>query len=207
MSPPTADVATADAGVPDEAEQEAPLMKHAYDGIREYDNPLPGWWRAIFWGSIVFAAVYWVWFHVAGWGKTPDENYRAALAGYEAKREQREAMDARNVSEDLLAQNAHNGNVVAHGAEIFAVRCASCHTADGRGLIGPNLTDLYQIHGTTRMDMFQTVKNGVPGTAMPAWGEQLAPSEVVAVVTFATTLRGQNLPGKPPQGQKVEPFR
>lgn len=92
-------------------------------------------------------------------------------------------------------------------APIFASRCASCHDATGHGLIGPNLTDLYQLHGTTRMDIFQTVKGGVPGTAMPAWGEQLPATDVIAAAVYASTLRGQNLPGgKAPQGQRVEAF-
>jgi len=90
---------------------------------------------------------------------------------------------------------------------VFATRCASCHAADGRGLIGPNLTDLYQLHGTTRLDLFTTVKNGVPGTAMPAWGEQLKPGDVFAAATYVSTLRGTNVPGgKAAQGAPVKPF-
>jgi cytochrome c oxidase cbb3-type subunit 3 len=208
MSPPVA-AATADqAAVPEQAAEDAPLLEHAYDGIREYDNPLPGWWRAMFWGSIVFAAGYFIWFHVADRGESPDARYREELAVYQSKRAEREAADAANVSEDVLARNSHDDKLVAHGAEIFATRCASCHTADGRGLIGPNLTDLFQIHGSTRMDMFTTIKNGVSGTAMPAWGEQMAPADVVAVATFATTLRGKNVAGgKAPQGAAVEAFK
>ena len=38
------------------------LLDHEYDGIREYDNPLPGWWRFIFYASIVFAVAYFIWF-------------------------------------------------------------------------------------------------------------------------------------------------
>jgi cytochrome c oxidase cbb3-type subunit 3 len=208
MSPPVA-AATADqAAVPEQAAEDAPLLEHAYDGIREYDNPLPGWWRAMFWGSIVFAAGYFIWFHVADRGESPDARYREELAVYQSKRAEREAADAANVSEDVLARNSHDDKLVAHGAEIFATRCASCHTADGRGLIGPNLTDLFQIHGSTRMDMFTTIKNGVSGTAMPAWGEQMAPADIVAVATFATTLRGKNVAGgKAPQGAAVEAFK
>jgi len=205
MTPSSSTVA--DAGVPDDTvPDEARLMTHAYDGIREYDNPLPGWWRAIFWASIVFAAGYWIWFHVGKWGSTPDERYRAALAEYNDKRSLREAADAANVSEDLLARDMKDGTVLAHGGEIFTARCVSCHTADGHGLIGPNLTDLYQLHGTTRMDLFTTVKNGVAGTAMPAWGEQMAASDVVAVTAFVATLRGKNIAGKEPQGHPVQPF-
>ena len=209
MTPPSLQ-ATADAGVPEReesADEGGPLLEHSYDGIREYDNPLPGWWRAIFWATIFFAAGYWVWFHVVGWGHTPDEKYRQALAEYQSKRELREAAEAANVNEDTLATDAQDPTIVEHGAAIFASRCASCHDATGHGLIGPNLTDLYQIHGTTRLDIFETVKGGVPGTAMPAWGEQLPATDVIAAAVFASTLRGQNLPGgKPPQGQRVEAF-
>jgi cytochrome c oxidase cbb3-type subunit III len=183
------------------------LMDHSYDGIQEYDNPLPGWWRAIFWGSIVFAAGYIVWFHVGKWGQTPDAAYRAALADYDGKKTRRDAADAANVSEEMIARGAQDAKVLEHGAAIFATRCVSCHTADGHGLIGPNLTDLYQIHGSTRMDIYTTVRGGVPGTAMLAWGEQMPATDVLAVATFATTLRGKNIPGKEKQGHPVEAFK
>jgi cytochrome c oxidase cbb3-type subunit 3 len=193
--------------VPEEEEAEAPLLDHAYDGIREYDNPLPGWWRAIFWATIFFAAGYFVWFHIAGIGSTPDDRYKVALADYQSKREVREAAEAASVSEDKLASDSQDPAVTGKGAAIFAARCASCHDATGHGLIGPNLTDNFQIHGSTRMDIFKTVRGGVPGTAMPAWGEQMAGVDIVAVASFAITLRGKNLPGKEPQGLKVEPFK
>jgi len=89
---------------------------------------------------------------------------------------------------------------------VFHARCATCHTEDGRGLIGPNLTDHFQLHGESRLDIYKTVKNGVPGTAMLAWGEQLPPNDVLAVAAFVTTLRGQNLPGKAAEGLPVKPF-
>ena len=38
--------------------QNDPLLDHEYDGIREYDNPMPGWWKAIFIISIIFAISY-----------------------------------------------------------------------------------------------------------------------------------------------------
>ena len=55
-----------------ESPDAAKLMDHEYDGIREYDNPLPGWWRMIFAGSIAFACAYGFYFHIANWGTSPD---------------------------------------------------------------------------------------------------------------------------------------
>jgi cytochrome c oxidase cbb3-type subunit 3 len=208
MSPP-AIAAIAETDVPEKSTSTSdagPLMDHAYDGIREYDNPLPGWWRAIFWLSIVFAAGYWVWFHVGGWGSSDDVLYRDKLAIYNEGKEQREAADARDVSEEMLARNSADPKTNDQGKAIFAARCASCHTENGRGLIGPNLTDGFQMHGTTRMDILKTVRAGVPGTAMLAWGEQMPATDVVAVSAFVISMRNTNVAGKEPQGAPVERF-
>ena len=190
----------------DEPVDEARLLAHDYDGIREYDNPLPAWWRMIFVGSIVFAGFYVLYFEAIGWGRTPDQAYREQLAEYRDKRGLREAVEAANVNEAVLARNAHDPKILEHGAAVFAVKCVTCHTADGHGLIGPNLTDSFQLHGSTRLDIYHTVHDGAPGTAMIAWGEQLAATDVLDVAAFVTTLRGENLPGKEPQGMPVEAF-
>ena len=206
MTPPV-HVDIAESAVATDVQDEPPKMAHSYDGIEEFDNPLPGWWRATFWATIVFAAGYWVWFHVAPWHSTPDSSYQKDLAVYEEGRDLRAAREAANVSEDSLAQEAANPETVARGAKIFATRCASCHTEDGHGLIGPNLTDLFQIHGSTRMDLYTTISNGVQGTAMPAWGEQMPATDVMAVAAFVIPIRGKNIPGKAPDGHPVENFK
>jgi cytochrome c oxidase cbb3-type subunit 3 len=191
--------------VPDDASDDARLMAHDYDGIREYDNPLPGWWSAVFAASIVFAFLYFAYYNIAGWGRSPADSYKIALAGWQAsyKAGPGGGGGGPNVTEDMLAAGAENTELVAHGAEVFAGRCVGCHTADGRGQIGPNLTDLYQIHGDSRMDIYATITGGAPGTAMIAWAEVMKPAEIIAVATFVTTLRGKNLLGKEPQGKPV----
>jgi len=184
------------------------LLSHDYDGIREYDNPLPAWWIAAFYATILFAGFYLIVVQVARLTHTPAEKYRSALAAYKLQRADREAAELANVSEEILAKSAADANVLDHGRSIFEIRCATCHAPDGHGLIGPNLTDDYQLHGTTRLDIFKTVHGGAPGTAMPAWGEQLASDDVVAVAAYAISLRNTNVPGgKAPQGAKVDRFR
>lgn len=182
------------------------LMEHDYDGIREYDNPLPSWWNLIFAATIVFAFLYFAYYNIARWGHSPDDNYKTALAGWQAVYKSGPGGGGPVVTEDMLAGGADNPEVVARGAEVFAARCAGCHTADGRGQIGPNLTDLFQIHGSTRLDLYNTIVGGVPGTAMIAWGEVMKPTELMSVATFVVTLRGKKLPGKEPQGNPVPAF-
>jgi cytochrome c oxidase cbb3-type subunit 3 len=185
----------------------ADLLDHEYDGIREYDNPLPGWWRAVFIACIVFAGAYFAYEHLAGWGTTPAERYKIALAGWQAGYKGGPGGgDGPAVSEELLASGADNPDLVARGKAVFTARCTGCHGDNASGKIGPNLTDLYQLHGTTRMDLFATITGGAPGTAMIAWGETLKPAEIIAVATFVSSLRGKNLPGKEPQGVPVPAF-
>jgi cytochrome c oxidase cbb3-type subunit 3 len=197
---------TAEAGVPEEAAPEARLMGHAYDGIHEYDNPLPGWWSAIFWATIVFAAGYGIYYHVAGLGKTPQQKYAVALATYEDQRGARDLAEAASVNEQALARRAADPAVIAAGRGVFAARCVTCHAADGRGIIAPPLTHASQLHGPTRVAIYTTVKKGVPGTAMLAWGEQLPASDVLAVAAYVSSIRGQNVAGKGREGQPVQPF-
>lgn len=108
--------------------------------------------------------------------------------------------------EQTLANAAQDPKVLERGAALFVQRCVSCHADKGQGLIGPNLTDLRQIHGSTRMDLYTTISKGVPTTAMLAWGEQLPQTDVLALTAFVSTLRGKNIAGKEPQGSPVEKF-
>lgn len=190
---------------PDDADDPEPaLLDHEYDGIKEYDNPLPGWWRAIFYGSMVFAVVY-VTFAYQGWISTDAEQYTASLAAYGTHLQMR-APSGPQANEGLLATGSHDADVLERGRAVFAARCVGCHLADARGQIGPNLTDLFQLHGTTRMDLYETINGGVAGTAMPPWGEQLSGAEVVSVAAYVASLRGKNITGKPAQGAPVKAF-
>ena len=138
----------------------------------------------------------------------PQQRYAADLAGFNDKKAIRDQAEAANVNEGVLARNALDSKLVEHGAEVFAAKCVACHAAEGRGNIGPNLTDSFQIHGDSRMQMFATVRDGVSGTAMIAWGEQLGAADILDVVAYVSTLRGKNLDGgKAPQGERVEALK
>ena len=182
------------------------LLDHQYDGIQEYDNPAPGWWTAIFLASIVFAIGYWIYYQY-GPGKSVHEEYRADYAAYQAKLE-KAAANRPAVTDAMLAQMARDPAIVEKGRAVFMINCQACHTPEGKGLVGPNLTDDFQIHGSTRLDLFNVVmKGGREGKGMIPWEPVLAPDEIEAVVCFVSSLRHSNVPeGKPPEGEKVEPF-
>lgn len=179
------------------------VMDHCYDGIEEYDNPLPGWWKAIFIVTIAFSALYGVWYHLGGPGVSEVEAYEAEMAA--AFAEQAKRGDKLNVTAEMLTMLAGSESTMATTGKLFDARCAECHRKDGGGKIGPNLTDAYWIHGGDPMDIYAVVRDGVPSKGMLAWGKVLRPSEVANLAAYVMTLKGTNPKGpKKPEGKKAE---
>jgi cytochrome c oxidase cbb3-type subunit 3 len=173
------------------------LLDHDYDGIQEYDNRLPNWWLWILWGTIVFSIGYWLLFHTYGVFDLPAAKYESEM---EAAGGALADMESRGLTEgDLLAMSADPAKA-AEGEAIWTQYCVVCHKPDGSGLVGPNLTDDYWIHGGAVSDIHNIVVKGVPEKGMASWGRQLGPDRVDAVVSHVLTLRGRNLPGKEPEG-------
>lgn len=184
------------------AGDESPLLHHTYDGIQEYDNPMPRWWVWSFWATFWFSLAY-LFHYWAGNGESVADSYAAEVARVR-EREAKAAM-AEQVSEASLGKVMADAASRQAGAALFQVRCASCHLAEGQGLIGPNLTDDSWIHGKgTLLDIHHTVATGVLEKGMPAWERQLSPSELRTVVAFVGSLRGTHVVGKAPEGTPVQ---
>ena len=176
------------------------LMDHEYDGIKEYDNPLPRWWVYIFWGTFVFAIGYFVHFHVMHTGDSVAVAYQKEVDAEKASRPPEWAP----VTEDELAKVMANDSEIAAGKGIFDTRCMPCHGDKGQGVVGPNLTDTSWIHGDGKLaDIYKVVSEGVAVKGMPEWRKQLSQKEVMQVVAFIGTIRGKKIPGKPPEGHEV----
>ena len=178
------------------------LLDHSYDGIQEYDNPLPRWWLAIFWLTIIFTPLYILYFHFGG-GLLATEKYDAEMiAFYDRQAEQLLALG--DISEGTLVDLTADASMMNGGKKIFQAKCATCHGMFGEGGIGPNLTDEYWIHGAQLMNIYATVRDGVTAKGMLAWERQLRPAEMMAVSAYVGTLLGTNPPNaKDPQGELV----
>ena len=184
-------------------QQAKELLDHEYDGIREYDNPLPGWWVLIFWGTFFFAIGYVFHYHI-GNGLSVAASYEEDMA--RAHEEQAKRAMGETVSEATLTKLMADQSPMADAKTIFLQRCTPCHGQQAQGAIGPNLTDSYWIHGTgTLMDIFHTVSQGVPEKGMPPWGMQLSSIQVRELAAYVGTLRGTNVPGgKAPEGTLID---
>lgn len=180
-----------------------PIAGHTYDNISELDNPLPMWWLWTFFGTIIFAFVYYVHFELAG-GPTSDEYLKQDLAKIEAIKG---SAPKNEFSGSDLAAAMGDQTKIEQGKNIFALRCASCHGEKGQGQIGPNLTDKFWIHGSKPSEVLMTVTKGVLDKGMPPWEGVLKPDELVAVVSFVHSIRGSNPPSpKAPQGTEFPDY-
>jgi len=179
------------------ADNEQRLLEHSYDGIQEYDNPLPRWWVYLFYATIVFA-IFYAFNLGVGVGPGRIAQYEADMAAFRAAHPPQEG----GLSPEQLAALAADPKAVESGKQVFATNCASCHRADGGGMIGPNLTDSAWIHGGSLTDIHKTVVEGVLAKGMPPWGKLLKAEQLDAVTVYVASLKGSNPPNaKPPEGE------
>ncbi|HEY8510615.1 MAG TPA: cbb3-type cytochrome c oxidase N-terminal domain-containing protein [Cyclobacteriaceae bacterium] len=178
--------------------EEAILLDHSYDGIRELDNHLPPWWKWLFYGTIVWGVIYLIVYHVMGLLPLSEAEYLAEVERVQAMRATREVVE---IDEASLVYTP-DAEIISRGQSIFTSNCASCHRNDGGGGIGPNLTDDYWLHGGSLQNIFATIKNGVPDKGMISWAPILKPEEIRDASFYIMSIRGTNVAGgKEPQGE------
>ena len=173
------------------------LMDHEADGIRELDNKLPRWWVWLFYLTTIFAVIYMVYYHVLGAGDLMAAEYQKEMKVGDAIKG---AAMAKFEANFATLQPSTDPEAQARGKKTFLLLCAPCHRPDGGGLVGPNLTDDYWIHGDKFFDNVKTIWNGVPEKGMITWKSMLNPKEVYEVASYIYTLRGTHPPNpKPPE--------
>jgi cytochrome c oxidase cbb3-type subunit 3 len=170
------------------------LLDHEYDGIQELDNNLPPWWVWLMWGTIIFAVVYLFNYHIFKVSPLQLEEYKAEV-------ELAESLKDPNAVTELTAVLLTSESDLNAGKTVFGKFCIACHKEDGRGEIGPNLTDEYWIHGNNIKDLFKIVKYGSPNGKMTPHGNLLTPLQIQQVTSFVLSMPYAE--GMPPEGNKI----
>jgi len=186
-----------------EIEREEDIMlDHDYDGIKELDNVLPPWWVYLFYGTIIFAAVYLVRFHIIGdYTQAEEFNKEGELAELEKSKLPKDAAEEVSYETVVVLTDATS---LAKGKEIFTNACAACHKVDGGGLVGPNLTDKHWINGGGIKNIFKLISEGSKNNpSMVAWKSNLSSKDIQSVASYIMTLEGTNPPdAKAAEGEK-----
>lgn len=176
-------------------------LQHNYDGIRELDNRVPGWWSIAFYATILFGVVYLYRMFVSG--TLPDQITELQKDNEIAAIKQAAFLknSASNVDENTVKMLDASG--IASGADLFTKNCVACHGDKGQGnAVGPNLTDDYWLHKGSINDVFKTIKYGVPEKGMRAWKDDFSPAQIAELSSYVKSIHGTNPPGaKEPQGE------
>ena len=187
---------------------------HEWDGIQEFNNPLPRWWLWVFYACIVWA----IWYSIAypAWPglKSATSGYlgfstRAQVAESIAEFETKlTPMNAKLAGVELasIADDAElRGYAVSAGAAVFKTWCAQCHGSGAAGAKGyPNLLDDDWLWGGTMEDIHTTITHGIRNTdeedarfsQMPAFGrdELLEKEQIAQVVNYVMSISAGNTP-------------
>lgn len=180
------------------------LLNHNYDGIQEYDNPLPGWWVWLFWVSIIFSAGYWMYYHI-GVGPSLEDKYDRAVVAH-VERQLAQLGDLRADNETIIRFMNDEQYMRAMGG-VFRAQWAQCHGADGGGLIGPSLADEFFKNVREPSDIFKVIRDGAANGNMPFFADRMREPQMILIAAYVASLRGTE-PAAPrvPEGVRIAPW-
>ncbi|MBA4409222.1 MAG: hypothetical protein C0397_07355 [Odoribacter sp.] len=173
---------------------------HEYDGIKELDNPLPPWLKYLFYVTIIFSISYLILLFVF-----KDDSI------IQVKEYRKEVMAARAKTEVAVKEEAvktaaapmTEEQILAAGKAIYDKTCLVCHGKFGEGLVGPNFTDEYWIHGGRPEELKKVIIEGVLDKGMISYKSQMNNTQIDHVIGYILSLQGSNPPNqKAPQGVK-----
>ncbi|MGE1526179.1 cytochrome-c oxidase, cbb3-type subunit III [Pseudomonas putida] len=182
-------------------------MGHSFDGIEEYDNPLPKWWFWLFVGTLVFSVGYLILYPGLGNWKGILPGYENGWTGVNEWQKEMDKADARfgpifaKYAAMPVEEVAKDPQALKMGGRLFASNCSVCHGSDAKGAFGfPSLTDKDWRWGGEAETIKASIMNGRHGV-MPAWAEVIGDQGVADVAAFVlTNLDGRSLP----EGNKAD---
>lgn len=166
---------------------------HVYDGIEEYDNPLPAWWFNLFVITIVFAVGYLIYYPglgnfkgIANW--TSVGEWQADVTAADEKfRPMYEKF-----AQQAIPELAKDKQAMKIGQRLFANSCATCHGSDAGGAFGfPNLRDKDWLYGGAPEKILASIADG-RNAVMPAWANTLGSDGLENVSTYVLNLSAGN---------------
>ena len=184
------------------SEEKDIAMEHTFDDIVELNNPTPGWFMFMFYGTIIFAFAYMMYYHVLSYGPLQEEEYTIEMEKAKVDKLKYLATSAGSIDENSVKITVESGAISA-GQAIFNTNCVACHGDKAQGIVGPNLTDEFWLHGGKINNVFKTIKYGIPEKGMISWEKTLSPKQISEVSNFVMSLKGSKpANAKAPQGDK-----
>ena len=169
--------------------EEVKTTGHNWDGIEEYNNPLPRWWFWLYVCTWLFGIGYLIMFPGIGdykgyWGWSSRGQYEEEM---QKANEQYGKLYAK-FAKMPIEQVAKNPEARQIGKNMFDTYCIQCHGSDAKGSKGfPNLTDNDWLWGGEPEKIHETIEKGRIAT-MAAWGPALGEERVKDVANYVMSL-------------------
>lgn len=172
---------------------EGDVTGHSWDGLEEYNNPLPRWWLWLFYITMAFAVIYYALYPgmgnfkgVLGWSST--SQWEAEMAAADAEY----GPIFKQYAEKDIAALAADDDAVAIGRRLFLNYCSVCHGSDAEGAKGfPNLADADWLYGGTPEAIKTSIMNGRTGV-MPAHAAMLDEAAVENTANYVLSMSGRD---------------
>lgn len=166
---------------------------HTYDGIEEYDNPLPGWWFNMFVATVIFTVIYLVLY--PGFGSFQ------GLLGWSQEQQWQDEVDAAEerygpvfarYADTAVEELSLDPEAMKMAGRLFANNCSTCHGADGRGAYGfPNLADDAWLYGGSPAAIKTSIEKGRNGMMTP-WESVIPEDDINNVANYVLSLSGRS---------------
>lgn len=154
-------------------EEEAIIIDHGFDGIKELDNALPQWWLSLFYFGVVFCITYMLSYAFTDFAHM-DREYEEEMAILD-ERDAKWA-EANDITIEGAVNKSNDPAIVEEGKKIFTQNCTQCHLDAGKGGIGPNLTDDAWINHENEdlfLNIYGVIYDGAPhNPQMRAFGQR-----------------------------------
>jgi cytochrome c oxidase cbb3-type subunit III len=195
-------------------DREVPTTGHSWDGIQEFDNPMPRWWVWVFYACIVWGLGYTIFYpawptltgHTQGiYGSTERKNVEADIKQFD---DANGPIKAKLVAADLASIPGNDelkSFAIPAGASVFKNNCAQCHGSGAAGVQGkgyPNLLDNDWLWGGDMEQIHTTITHGIRNTTdpdarlseMPKFGIDgiLEKEQIAQVVEHVLDISGQD---------------
>ena len=195
-------------------QKEVAKTGHSWDGIEEYDNPMPRWWLWTFYVTIAWAVIYmilypaWPMVSRATQGVLGYDTRSAVAADIQRFNESNQIwFDRLNATDlqEVAADPELLGFSVNAGSSIFRAQCSQCHGAGAAGVQAsgfPSLLDDQWLWGGTIDEIHETIRYGIRNddypdarwSEMPAFGQDglLDEEEIDQVIHYVLQMSGQS---------------
>ena len=184
---------------------------HSWDGIEEWNNPLPRWWVWTFYATILWGIIYtilypaWPLVTTATSGVLGFSTRAQVQADIDSWAERNAVLNTQLEEIELVTLTDNpdlHGYAVNKGGAVFRANCSQCHGSGAAGVQAagyPSLLDDDWLWGGTIEDIAFTVRHGIRNdtdpdarwSQMPAFGDVLAPEEIDGVVNYVLSISGQ----------------